>query len=127
MKMKHAVDPVKHLMTELGDLDDIEIFQNRLLVAIYVRPEKTASGIILTEKTTDEDKHQGKVGLVVKMGPQAFVDPDNKWFNGKSVKVGEWVYFRPAESWAINVHGVECRMIDDVDIRGTLKFPDAVW
>jgi co-chaperonin GroES (HSP10) len=127
MRMKHAVDPKKHLLDELGDISEIQVFQNKLLVAIYVRPNKTASGILLTDNTTDEDKHQGKVGLVVKKGPQAFVDPDDKWFNGVTVDVGEWVYFRPAESWAINVHGVECRLIDDTDIRGTTKYPDAVW
>jgi co-chaperonin GroES (HSP10) len=127
MRMKHPVDPKKAILDELGDIKHINVFQNRLLVAIYIRPAKTASGIILTDKTTDEDKYQGKVGLVIKKGPQAFVDPENKWFNGLNVEVGEWVYFRPSESWPINVHGVECRMIDDTDIRGTLEHPDAVW
>lgn len=127
MRMKHAVDPAKKIMEELGDLSDVGIFRNRVLVAIYIRPTQTASGIHLADKTTDEDKHQGKVGLVIKMGPQAFVDPDGKWFDGQQLKVGDWCYFRPAESWAINIHGVECRMIEDIDIRGLLKFPDAVW
>jgi co-chaperonin GroES (HSP10) len=125
--MKHAVDPKQHILDELGDISDIEVFKNQLLIAIYIRPEKTASGIILTNKTVDEDRYQGKVGLVIKKGPQAFVDPENKWFNGRNVEVGEWVFFRPAESWSLNVHGVDCRLVDDIDIRGTSKFPDAIW
>lgn len=127
MRMKHAVDPAKQIVNELGDLSDIGLFRNLVLVAIYVRPTQTASGIHLSDKTTEEDKHQGKVGLIVKAGPQAFVDPENKWFDGNPPKVGDWVFFRPAESWAINVHGVACRILEDIDLKGPLKFPDGVW
>jgi co-chaperonin GroES (HSP10) len=125
--MNHSVDPAKILMDELGNLDDIQVFNNEVMVAIYVRPEKTNSGIILPGATRDEDRYQGKVGLVVKMGLQAFDDPNNNWFKGTKVKVGDWVYFRVTDGWSINVHGVSCRMIDDTDIRGMTKYPDAVW
>jgi len=127
MRMNHSVDPAKILMDELGNLDDIQVFNNEVMVAIYVRPEKTNSGIILPGATRDEDRYQGKVGLVVKMGLQAFDDPNNNWFKGTKVKVGDWVYFRVTDGWSINVHGVSCRMIDDTDIRGMTKYPDAVW
>jgi co-chaperonin GroES (HSP10) len=125
--MNHSVDPAKILMDELGNLDDIQVFNNEVMVAIYVRPEKTNSGIILPGATRDEDRYQGKVGLVVKMGLQAFDDPNNNWFKGTKVKVGDWVYFRVTDGWSINVHGVSCRMIDDTDVRGMTKYPDAVW
>jgi len=127
MRMNHSVDPAKILMDELGNLDDIQVFNNEVMVAIYVRPEKTNSGIILPGATRDEDRYQGKVGLVVKMGLQAFDDPNNNWFKGTKVKVGDWVYFRVTDGWSISVHGVSCRMIDDTDIRGMTKYPDAVW
>jgi len=127
MRMNHSVDPAKILMDELGNLDDIQVFNNEVMVAIYVRPEKTNSGIILPGATRDEDRYQGKVGLVVKMGLQAFDDPNNNWFKGTKVKVGDWVYFRVTDGWSINVHGVSCRMIDDTDVRGMTKYPDAVW
>jgi len=61
------------------------------------------------------------------MGLQAFDDPNNNWFKGTKVKVGDWVFFRVTDGWSINVHGVPCRMIDDTDIRGSSKYPDAVW
>lgn len=127
MRMNHDVDPAKNLMDQLGNLDDIQVFNNEVLVAIYVRPQKTKSGLHLPSQTTDEDKFQGKVGLVVKLGFQAFDDPNNRWFKGTKVNVGDWVYFRVTDGWSINVHGVPCRMIDDTDIRGVTKFPDAVW
>jgi len=127
MRMSHTVDPAKALTDELGNLDDIEIFNNQLLIATYVRPEMTASGIMLPGATRDEDKHQGKVGLVVKKGPEAFEDPENRWFKGLKVNVGDWVFLRVTDGWSINVHGVPCRMVDDTDIRGRTKFPDGVW
>ena len=127
MKMDHADDPKEVLLKELGNVDDIEVFNNQILVAIYMRPEKTKSGIILSDKTRDEDRYQGKVGLIIKKGPMAFVDPDQKWFVDADVDVGEWVYFRVTDGWSINVHGVSCRMLEDTDVRGTTKYPDAVW
>ena len=127
MKMDHADDPKEVLLKELGNVDDIEVFNNQILVAIYMRPEKTKSGIILSDKTRDEDRYQGKVGLIIKKGPMAFIDPDQKWFVDADVNVGEWVYFRVTDGWSINVHGVSCRMLEDTDVRGTTKYPDAVW
>ena len=127
MIMKHTVDPAQKIMQELGDLSDIGVYRNLVLLAIYVRPELTAGGVHIAKQTTDEDIYQGKVGLIIKAGPQAFIDPEQKWFDGKPPKVGDWVYFRPSESWAINVHGVPCRMLEDIDLRGPLKFPDGVW
>jgi len=127
MRMTHDVDPKKVLLDELGDLSDIKVFNNQLLVAIYIRPQKTKSGIHLPGQVTEEDKHQGKVGLVVKKGPEAFVDPDQRWFSDTEVNEGDWVIFRPTDGWSINVHGVPCRMVDDTDVRGLTKFPDAIW
>lgn len=127
MRMEHADDPKEAILNEIGRVDDIGVFNNQLLVAIYMRPEKTKSGIILSDQTRSEDRYQGKVGLVLKKGPTAFVDPDNKWFVDTDVEVGDWVYFRVTDGWSINVHGVSCRMLEDTDIRGSTKYPDAVW
>jgi len=127
MRMEHADDPKEAILNEIGSVDDIGVFNNQLLVAIYMRPEKTKSGIILSDQTRSEDRYQGKVGLVLKKGPTAFVDPDNKWFVDTDVEVGDWVYFRVTDGWSINVHGVSCRMLEDTDIRGSTKYPDAVW
>ena len=43
-----------------------------MLCAIYIAPEKTAGGIIRPQSNIDEDIHQGKVGLIVGVGPLAF-------------------------------------------------------
>lgn len=127
MVMKHETDPKQDLLNAIGDLSQFKLFNNQCLAAIYIRPEKTKSGILLPGQTRDEDKWQGKVGLVVKMGPSAFNDPDGKWFNGVNVALHDWIVFRPAESWQLTVNNVLCRIVDDVNVRGTIPRPDMIW
>jgi co-chaperonin GroES (HSP10) len=127
MVMTHNTDPKQDLIDKVGNIDDIEIFNNKILVAVYVRPEKTKSGIYLPDAHRDEDKVQGKVGLVMKMGPEAFDDPNGTWFNGIKVNSGDWVVFRPSDGWSITINGVLCRMLDDTNVRGRIRQPDQVW
>ena len=127
MIMDHAVDPKQKLLEDIGDISSVEIFNNQILVAVYVRPQKTKSGIYLSDQSREEDKIQGKVGLVVKKGPSAFVDEANEWFKDVSVGVNDWVVFRPSDGWSITVNNVLCRMIDDTAIRGKVDAPDRVW
>ena len=125
--MEHETDPAENIRKEMGDISDIEIFHNQVLVAIYIRPEKTKSGLYLSAQTRDEDKYQGKVGLIIKKGADAFVDDSGKWFKGVKLDVGDWVYFRPSDGWQITVHGQLCRILDDTAVKGRVDQPDRVW
>jgi len=125
--MAHEKDPRETLMKEVGDLSGVEIFNMQVLVAVYIRPEKTKSGLFLSDKTRDEDRFQSKVGLIVKKGPSAFVDDEGKWFSGLDIKEGDWIVFRPSDGWNVTVNGTLCRMLDDMSIRGRISHPDQVW
>lgn len=127
MLMQHDVDPKKKLRDDVGDLSKFEIFNNQVLVGVYIRPAKTKSGIYLTDRTTDEDKYQGKIGLVLKKGATAFIDPENQWFSDVKIDENDWVLFRPSDGWSITVNGVLCRVLDDHAIRGRVDQPDKVW
>jgi co-chaperonin GroES (HSP10) len=127
MKMTHAVDPKQDLMDKIGDLSEVEVFNNNILVAIYMRPNKTASGLYMPDDYVEQDKYQGKVGLVVKMGNSAFEDETGRWFKGVKVNVGDWVVFRPSDGWSVAINSQPCRLMDDVVIRGRVKHPDLVW
>lgn len=127
MVMEHQVDPRDAKLAEIGDVSNFEVFNNQVLCAVYLRPQKTRSGIYLTDNTTDEDRHQSKVGLVIKMGPDAFKDAEGKWFRDLTIETNDWLVFRPSDGWSITVNGVLCRMIDDADIRGRVQHPDGVW
>jgi co-chaperonin GroES (HSP10) len=128
MVMRHKIDPAKDLWDKIGDLKGIrDLYFGEIMVAIYQRPEQTASGLYLSDKTRDEDKFQGKVGLVLKKGPRAFEDEGDIKFHGQNVEIGDWVVFRPSDGWQWNVNKVECRMLRDVDIKARISAPDTVW
>lgn len=126
-KMQHDVDPREALVKAIGSLNKMSIYHNQLLVAVYLRPQRTESGIYLTEQHLDEDRNQSKVGLVVKVGPQCFDDPTQVWFKDMEVKLHDWVIFRPSDGWGITVNGVLCRLLQDINIKGRVEHPDQVW
>lgn len=127
MEMEHEKDPAEVLRKQAGDISSVEVFNNQLLVAVYVRPQKTKSGLYLTDKTTEEDRYQSKVGLVLKMGASAFHDTTGEWFSDVEINEGDWIVFRPSEGWSITVNGQLCRMIDDINVKGRVDQPDRVW
>jgi len=131
--VEHTVDPRADLMAKIGEVPQEIVQFNRILVAVYQPPlvQKTSGGIILTDAMTDEDLQeyiwQGKVGLCVAKGPQAYVDDDVTKFHGQRVDVGDWVWFRPSDGIGCDVNEVFCRVFVERDILGKLSHPDMVW
>lgn len=124
--MLHEKDPKEVLLEQVGDISKIEVFNMQVLVAVYIRPEKTKSGLFLSDKARDEDRYQSKVGLIIKKGPTAFVDKDGEWFSGLDIKEGDWIVFRPSDGWNVTVNGTLCRMLDDMSVRARIEHPDQV-
>ena len=130
MRMVHLVDPAKELLSKIGDLSGFELFGNQVLIAIYERPEKTKSGIILADVTRQEDAFQGKAGLVVKLGPDAFEDTADYTFNfedNRRPKVGDWVVYKVGDAWSLNVKEYPCRYIRDVGIKMIVDDPGIIF
>jgi co-chaperonin GroES (HSP10) len=119
--MEHTLNPKEELWKSIGDISQLDLFGNQILIAIYIRPQKTSSGIFLTDNYRDEDKWQGKMGLVIKKGTSSLVDPADE------VQVGDWVVFRPSDGWGLTLNGVMCRMLDDRVIRGRAPSPDTIF
>ena len=126
MPMLHEKDPKLSILEQIGDISKVELFHNQVLLAVYLRPNKTKSGLILTDSHRDEDRYQSKVGLLVKRGPLAF-EQDGNWFSNLTFGDHDWLVFRPSDGWSITVNGVLCRIFDDVNIKGRVPHPDAVW
>lgn len=125
--MDHEGDPKQKLIDALGDLSKIELFNNKILVAVYIRPEKTKSGLYLSDKYRDEDRFQGKVGLLVGLGPDAFADESGAWFRGTDFSLHDWLVFRPSDGWSITINGVLCRVLSDTNVQMRIPTPDAAW
>lgn len=127
MDMEHAADPRAHLLADLGDISGFELFNSQVLVAVYIRPNKTRSGIYLPDQTTDEDRYQGKVGLIVATGPTAFDPAAEGWFKDLDIRHHEWVVFKPSDGWSVTINGVLCRILSDTAVKARLDQPDKVW
>jgi co-chaperonin GroES (HSP10) len=134
VEVVHERDPKEVIQESLGAVSADLVQFSRILVAIYKPPMVTKSkgGIILTDSMAQEDADeyywQGKVGLIVAMGSQAYVDDDSVKFHGTRNKVGDWVWFMPSNGQACEVNEVFCRVFDSERfINGTIPHPDFIW
>lgn len=125
--MVHENDPKSSILKQIGDTSKLELFGNNLLLAVYIRPQKTKSGIFLPDQTTDEDRFQSKVGLIVGKGPFACKSEDEEWFGKEPFKLHDWVVYRPSDGWSITINGVLCRMLLDSQVRMRVPHPDAAY
>lgn len=136
-KVGRGVDPAEAILVtiEPSYLRDYEPFHNLLLVATYVRSDKSVGGVILGgARTRDEDRFQGGTGLVLKVGPAAFKDDAVNKFYGLTVKPGDWVHYRASDAREFffvdpktGMDGTSVRLIEDVHIKGRVKEPESVY
>lgn len=110
-----------------GALQDVEVMFNMVLLAIYIRPEKTKGGIIRPGLNVAEDAYQGKAGLVIKVGPNAFEDDGEYNFHGQKVQVGEWCVFKVGDAWPLSLNGIACRLVRDSGLKLKVKDPSVVF
>lgn len=119
-----AVDIKAELIKATAEaVKKMKLMRNRVLVASFVASVRTRGGIIRPQKTMDEDRYQGKVGLVLKMGPIAFrfdEDPERK----HAPKIGDWVLFRTADTHEVGIgQGAPCRFIYDDLVQSIIENP----
>lgn len=127
-KLSRADNPALALKMAAGDLSKVAIMSNRVLVAIYIAPEKTKGGILRATDTIREDVWQGCVGLVLKKGGMAFKDDDasKTYFHGQDAEAGDWVVFRPGDAKRVQINGVDCRMVEDIMIDMVIGDPEII-
>lgn len=121
-----AKDPRQSIFDFVGDMSGLEIIGDRVLVAIYMRPEKTQGGIIRPDTNKLEDVYQGKVGLVLKWGPDAFRNEETGEYYEQTVKPGEWGVFFVGDGKAIEVNKAPCRLVKSANFVMKIRNPDAV-
>lgn len=127
MAMEHLEDPAVTITKKIGNLKDIVLFGNQVLLGVYERPKVTKSGIHLADQTRSEDKYQGKAALVLKKGPTAFVSDANYDFKGANVEPGDWVAIFVSDGRPLVINGQLVRLVEDQWIRLKIPAPDIVF
>lgn len=122
--LSQASDPKKAIIDGVGDLTGVIVMSGKVLLGIYIAPEKTKGGLYRAPVSIAEDVWQGTVGLVLKKGPLAFKDDETTKFHGQDVNEGDWVLFRPGDTARLQISGVNCRLIEDTLIQAILPDPE---
>jgi co-chaperonin GroES (HSP10) len=133
-------DPKREILEKLGDISSVEIAQNEVLIAIYMRPEKTAGGIVVPGSNLKEDRYQGKAGLVIKIGSACRfrrTDAHTGVSYGLDIGLYDWVVVRPSDTWTLDLNAdkkalslldfVACRLVYDDQIRMRVPSPEMVY
>ena len=102
---------------------------DQILVATYVQPRRTAGGILLPDKSVDEDRWQGKVGLLLKKGSNAFkfINGGYKYPEEDVPEIGDYVVYSTSDTREIGVLGLSCRYVDYWLVRGTVSDPGSIY
>ena len=127
LEYQDGEDPKKVVIDALGGcLDGLELFRNEVLVVTAPTMSISRGGIIFTDKAKGEERFQGKTGLVVKLGEIAFKDAE-LWPNDETrPKVGDWVFYRNADTSECSINKISCRFVRDDMIKGRISSPDAI-
>ena len=127
-------DPAGAIHKALGDdIKEVEIFGNKVLVATYIGPDRSAGGILYTDKRLAEDRFQGKLFLVLAVGPLAFKDDSVAQFGGKIVNPGDWIIANPSDGYELfkvdkaEGTGTCCRIFEDTQIKGRVSDPALIF
>lgn len=129
--VKHDVDPADAICKAVGDLSWFHVGPARLLLGLYERPEKVGA-IIRPDSLREEDIFQCKACLVLKTGPQTFVDNDATKFGSFSVHQGDWVMVRMNDGRRVDVCGPggtghQCIIVKDVHVSMAIPEPWMIW
>jgi co-chaperonin GroES (HSP10) len=117
------------------NIENFEPFHNLILIATYVRSDKTQGGIIIGgDRTRAEDRFQGKIGLVLKVGPTAFKGKTPESFGGITVKPGEWIMYKASDAHEFffvdekkPLDGSSARLIEDTLVMGRVADPERIF
>ena len=97
----------------------------RLLVLPFTPREKTKGGILIAQESLDKLRVGTNCGYVLKMGPLAYQDRE-KYPTGPWCKIGDWVIFARYAGSRLPIEGGEVRILNDDEVLGTIKDPEAV-
>ena len=96
----------------------------RILVLPFTPKDKTKGGILIAQETLDKLRIATNCGYVLKMGPLCY--SEKKFTSGPWCKKGDWVIFARYAGSRLPIEGGEVRLLNDDEVLGTIKDPEAV-
>ena len=139
MARSNAVGKMREIAETIGPRDKVllaalaghhkklTVLHSQVLVAGYVASARSKGGIIFTDKTVEEDRWQGNIGLVIGLGKGAFKDDSVAKFHGDSLKIGDWVMYVPADGVSLFINQVPCRLFQDTRILMKVTDPEIYY
>ena len=97
----------------------------RILILPYRGQGKTEGGILLADKTLEQQQVSTQVGYVLKVGSLAYKD-ENKFPSGPWCAEKEWVMFARYSGSRFNIDGGEVRILNDDEILARISNPEDV-
>lgn len=127
--ISRASDPKAAIIKAVGDLSKTKVAGGMVLLGTYIRNEMTKGRIILPTEALKEDEYQGKVGLVLDVGPGCYSDweDDTNLKKGEMAELHSWVVYQIKDAWPVQINGTACRMIPYDKIRMQIPDPSMVF
>ena len=97
----------------------------RILILPFEPKATTRGGIMLAKQTLEKEKVAAIVGLVVSLGPSAYVDQD-KFPDGPWCKEGDWVIFGRYAGARFRIEGGDMRLLNDDEILAVISDPESI-
>jgi len=97
----------------------------RLLIMPHSGIKKTKGGVHLTDKAQEEIQLTTNVGLVLKVGPDAYKD-SNRFPDGPWCKEKDWVLFAKYAGSRIKIDGGELRLLNDDEVLAVIDDPEDI-
>lgn len=144
IRVVHDEDPKAVIWRDCGKLlEGLKPLADRVLVVMYERTNqgedkevRTQGGIILAKSQSrtsaaEQDKYQGRLGLVMAVGPLAFKKDETHDWGDVVPKVNDWVMFDSISNYSPFdlPHDRRARFIVDRDIEAIVPEEtfDAIW
>ena len=97
----------------------------KLLIALPEPDEMTEGGILNAAKTLHDEEVGSIVGMVLKLGADAYNDP-SRFPSGPLCKEGDFILMRSYSGTRFKVHGKEFRLINDDSVEAVVEDPRGI-
>tara|TARA_R100000234_G_C4835464_1_gene108740 strand:+ start:89 stop:496 length:408 start_codon:yes stop_codon:yes gene_type:complete len=97
----------------------------RIVVLPYRGVGKTKGGVLLTDKAVEDQQIASVCALVLKVGPDAYSDPE-KFPTGPWCKEGDWIIMARYAGSRIKIEEGELRILNDDEVLGTVSSPEDI-